>query len=790
MKKILLTFVGMLLCVLPFSTSAFAQTKATADEAVVKAVTQAVKTGNFPFELSDEPQGEQWAANTHWYTLKLSTKYLKYVANGNHIPLVGANDLNTKNPNFIWMFVKDSDGKLKIYNAAAGVDKVLASVPTQGDNYNGSIYPVMTSVNELTEKTGTWECVTSQNGFFLKLNGTTKDYMNDFAGAGKLAFWKEADAGSTFHVAPVESGITFSDSPSGNSFAQNTTWHYLKLRTGANFTKYLNYDASRTDRIGVPQMLSNATTEPKYGNLWAFVKQSNGKVKIYNAATGPNYVLASAKPTGDGHDTYPCLKAESDVQAGTETCEWTLNNTPNGENTFGCFKVGVEFDNTTTYLSDWYGASSTELRFWNGDVNSDQGYNCYVEEVDIASLISQEQILQDEQNSGCVGSFVDVSKYTEYEAALNRNDGVGLSQALKISTENELVAFDPNKYYRIRNKEYTTHFMTMAINVDNPSLFSAIGMVSDQTNPAQIWNFTADGNGYKMETQSRRFKKVAESTPIAVTEEATPNEGAAKYFLDKLSPTKFVFNADGTGDKDRLHEANSRQNLIVGWGSGAGASQWYLMPATTIEVPVSAAGYTTVNYPFAVQLPETGLQAFIGNIAQSKGQDVFVLRELRDKKIPANTPMILAGAQGNYTLNILDKNTEVPIIENNPLAGTYMQKTMPNGEATYVLSKPQSYDVGFYKLEDTEDMQNGATPNRLIPSNKAYLPGSSLPQTTAQTYGFAFSFDENGGGTTGIDEETVTDLSKEEFFDLQGRRVMKPSKGIFVTKSGKKVLFF
>ena len=57
-----------------------------------------------------------------------------------------------------------------------------------------------------------------------------------------------------------------------------------------------------------------------------------------------------------------------------------------------------------------------------------------------------------------------------------------------------------------------------------------------------------------------------------------------------------------------------------------------------------------------------------------------------------------------------------------------MQKTMPTGQDTYVLSLPQGYEVGFYKLEDTGDMQNGATPNRLIPSNKAYLPGSSLPQ--------------------------------------------------------------
>lgn len=63
MKKILLTFVGMALSALPFLTSAFAQTKATADEAVVKAVTQAAQTP-YPFELSTAPQGDSWDSNT------------------------------------------------------------------------------------------------------------------------------------------------------------------------------------------------------------------------------------------------------------------------------------------------------------------------------------------------------------------------------------------------------------------------------------------------------------------------------------------------------------------------------------------------------------------------------------------------------------------------------------------------------------------------------------------------------------------------------------------------------
>lgn len=385
---------------------------------------------------------------------------------------------------------------------------------------------------------------------------------------------------------------------------------------------------------------------------------------------------------------------------------------------------------------------------------------------------------------GCVGGLATDTEKQKVMTELNKSTLEGYAAGMS-SVAQSCVKLDTNKCYRLQS--YYSKYMTMAMNGNS---VSAKGKDLNNADVAQVWTFTPDGNGYKIGAQHRFLKAVTQSTQVPTTDETDPTTGAAKYHLMTMSPTKFAIDADGgnASTKDKLHEDASHN--IVGWGSDADASQWYLMPATTIEVSVSAAGYTTVNYPFAVQLPETGLQAFIGNIAKSKGQDVFVLRELRDKMIPANTPMILAGTQGTYTLTILDKNTEVPSIDNNPLEGTYMQRTMSNGVVTYVLSKPSSFEVGFYKLEDTGDMQNGATPNRLIPSNKAYLPGSSLPQTIAQTYGFAFSLDENGGGTTGIEEETVTDLSKEEFFDLQGRRVMKPSKGIFVTKSGKKVLFF
>lgn len=772
MKKILLTFVGMALSALPFSTSAFAQTKATADEAVVKAVTQAAQTP-YPFELSTAPQGDSWDSNTKWYTLKLHNKYLTYVSGQSYIPLLSTVD--TKNKNALWAFVEEN-GKIKIYNAGAGAEMILAA--PSNVQFTGSTYATMTSTNSLTEKIGTWEFSAGQNGaFFLKLDGVQNAYMNDFAENGKVAFWNAADGGSTFSVSPVESlpvlDVQYSDAPTESGFAPNTKWHTLTIRD-----YFICYDVDHD------YMNLNTKQNPNnYGSYWAFVKKQteNGTevVEIYNAGAGPNKVLSSVvPPSGQDKTTFPHM-ADKNAGNSSLTQSWDLkkNNTPH-----------VLFLKLHGTASAYLNYRDAKLAYWdNSSALGDNGSTVRAVQFTDADIQAQNTKAKDcftQAPIGCVGGLATDTEKQKVMTELNKSTLEGYAAGMSTVAQS-CVKLDANKCYRLQS--YYSKYMTMAMNGNS---VSAKGKDLNNADVAQVWTFTPDGNGYKIGAQHRFLKAVTQSTQVPTTDETDPTTGAAKYHLMTMSPTKFAIDADGgnASTKDKLHEDASHN--IVGWGSDADASQWYLMPATTIEVSVSAAGYTTVNYPFAVQLPETGLQAFIGNIAKSKGQDVFVLRELRNKKIPANTPMILAGTQGTYTLTILDKNTEVPSIDNNPLAGTYMQKTMQNGEDTYVLSLPQGYEVGFYKLEDTGDMQGGATPNRLIPSNKAYLPGSSLPQTTAQTYGFAFSLDENGGGTTGIEEETVTDLSKEEFFDLQGRRVMQPSKGIFVTKSGKKVLFF
>ena len=121
-------------------------------------------------------------------------------------------------------------------------------------------------------------------------------------------------------------------------------------------------------------------------------------------------------------------------------------------------------------------------------------------------------------------------------------------------------------------------------------------------------------------------------------------------------------------------------------------------------------------------------------------------------------------------MTILPENTDAALASS--LQGTLLPQTIDETTTAYVLAKPAT-EVGFYLLE------SGETADRTIGANKAYL-------TVAAASIKAFTFDF--GGTTGIEKtEAVTEA--EEYYDLQGRRVMNPTKGIYVTKSGKKVLF-
>lgn len=137
--------------------------------------------------------------------------------------------------------------------------------------------------------------------------------------------------------------------------------------------------------------------------------------------------------------------------------------------------------------------------------------------------------------------------------------------------------------------------------------------------------------------------------------------------------------------------------------------------------------------------------------------------------VPANTGVLLQGAEGQYNLTIGGEATEVESKLSSTVASKYISTP------SYVLSK-QDGVVGFYKAlmnqeENTSFLNNGF---------KAYLPAG---ESNARALVFDF------GTETGIIETENENVKTENsaVYDLAGRRVQNAQKGIFIM-NGKKVV--
>ena len=141
--------------------------------------------------------------------------------------------------------------------------------------------------------------------------------------------------------------------------------------------------------------------------------------------------------------------------------------------------------------------------------------------------------------------------------------------------------------------------------------------------------------------------------------------------------------------------------------------------------------------------------------------DQLTLTEVPNREIPAGKAVILKSSAPTI---ILTPATTTQTLDGNQLQGTTAEMTGAAGNI-YVLNKGTN-GVGFYKLRASGT----------IGANKAYL------QTTSGAREF-FLFDE----ATGIEMPTAEDVNADAvFYDLQGRRVQNPTKGLYIV-NGKKV---
>lgn len=226
-------------------------------------------------------------------------------------------------------------------------------------------------------------------------------------------------------------------------------------------------------------------------------------------------------------------------------------------------------------------------------------------------------------------------------------------------------------------------------------------------------------------------------------------------------------NSIGSGDQAGGMNAGAQGVVNFLYEPANNRSWWAITDATTIQRDFDKSGYLTLNYPFNIKKPD-GVEFYDATGVSASDVTMTVVS---DNVLAANHPVIAycsAGA-GTVTFNITtDAGTAKPV--NSILEGTLAPAAPANKSIAYILVGTTAADTRFAKLDE-----NDAT----IKANRAYLiyPGGS----SVRELGLNFGVTAIKGVAEGVQKQ-------DGVFDLQGRRVEKPAKGLYIV-NGKKVLF-
>lgn len=311
--------------------------------------------------------------------------------------------------------------------------------------------------------------------------------------------------------------------------------------------------------------------------------------------------------------------------------------------------------------------------------------------------------------------------------------------------------------------------------------------------------------------------------------QASVNWGAARYnvYLNEVANTTYastpVFESWGTkvcsnaelsisGNKmvvifDTPYEYNGG-NLMVGFESTAtgtsGTSTWYGVSGTnnaayyyyltsyttsctgflpkmtiralshTVPVTIGENGFTTFACPRALDLTTSNMPDSLTAYRASVDAENSKVRFTSDinQTVVANTGILLKG-KANKTYNIPVAASGTPLGSNALLVNSTGGTFDAEDGYTYFAMKKNSSPLTFGTFDPSAVA---------IPTNKAYL--KVILPSGARTLQFVFDDNE----TTGIKNVDAQKTSnKDIYFNLNGQRVAKPTKGMYIS-NGKKYI--
>lgn len=309
------------------------------------------------------------------------------------------------------------------------------------------------------------------------------------------------------------------------------------------------------------------------------------------------------------------------------------------------------------------------------------------------------------------------------------------------------------------------------------------------------------------------------------------NESDGQYKGRQLSttaqPVTFVVLGDEQlniklNNGNPLHAQNDGKAVVSYPGGKNSASAWYVEKVAapeeiTTRITMSQYKQAGLYLAYPAIIPD-GITAYYATVENADITDVatggkITLTPIAGNLLPAETGVILRGAQGAYNFNLSTDEGSAP--DGNLFQGSAYKKlvqgvanykyylfgarTMGDGSKKvglfmtwleYLADGTTSYTRDTGEIDDqghaiTENVSTAGTDNGgyfYVPANKIYLPWNTASGGSAPA--FYFNFD---GTTTGVDGiENVWDRNTG-IYDLQGRRVNRiEQSGIYVINGQKR----
>ncbi len=496
--------------------------------------------------------------------------------------------------------------------------------------------------------------------------------------------------------------------------------------------------------------------------LWCIAGNTTDGFKFYNKAVGPEQSLY----VGDGDNSYALLQADG--------AAFNLYyQMADGQPTNLCFfKVGdtenVFLNKRENKLSTWVSAGA------KGEIGSIVNFV----EPSVAEFAYLETVRTNiESTLGYVGNY----SQADYDASgmADATTPETFAEALAALKACKTIAIEEGKYYRLLNAGKNQYLA----NVDNGQycpLTANETAEEARLDVSTLVTFEGDAdNGYRIKSEGLYISqsgKVTFNGRTAIGLTATETDADAYLLAPQdeyntaLMALQSTYNPVETG---YLHSSGVKGDLnsgqgggLVQWNATSPNSRWYIVPATDFDVTLETAddgkSYATVYLPFAATT-DGSVQAYYA----TKNDGAAVTMSETADGIAANEGALLISEEGaaSTTLAIATEPVDAP--EVNLLAGGNVVQNGISGNDYYIFQQGDD-GIGFYRTDITS-----------LPANRAYINNTDVDAATSLTLAF--------GQPVGIESvATPAADAAAPLYDLQGRRVEKAVKGIYI-QGGKKV---